>query len=615
MSLASPTDEHAGRLSDEVELYQRTYNTLLRSSGETHLRVLEPAHRAMGSSLHPLADSDEPDLGAFIYAIRRLPDSVADRAQLVILGQEREVFETQRHLDRRVAGGRRPGAAAALVRRRRRHARRADRERLRRRRPDPDAGGLPDRVEQAARAPARGRAGRPTTSPRSEECAEALGGTADDWARLREAWGERFMPRLQLIADQRMNMRLRMLGGTQVGYARMTRRWWQPVHDVARRAGAGGPAALLRQLEHAQPGQHRDRRGARARGGARGVRRGSCPRTTSCATELDAFREGRTEGSWENFLYFVARLYFDSHGEEGRAGAAALGGGVRRVAHPQHHGAAGAGADHPAGEAAARSGWTRGSATWTRRRWRRPRAWSSTSTTRSALAAYNILREVAVDSAMLRGVYVLGKAATLNADVGDVMLSTVVHDEHSGSTYWLDNAFSVDDIAPDLRFGSGLDNQRAVTVKSTFLQNRSYLDFYYREAFTVVEMEAGPYCNAIYEIADADRHPVGEAVNFSKLPVDFGIIHYASDTPYTQARTLGARGLSYYGMDSTYASSLAILPQDPAARGRARLARDHQSLMTQPPPPPWRPVIVALRGRSTLASPAAATCARQVKRG
>ena len=40
------------------------------------------------------------------------------------------------------------------------------------------------------------------------------------------------------------------------------------------------------------------------------------------------------------------------------------------------------------------------------------------------LAAYNILREVAVDSAALRGVYVLGKAATLNADVGDVMIST-----------------------------------------------------------------------------------------------------------------------------------------------------------------------------------------------
>ena len=82
----------------------------------------------------------------------------------------------------------------------------------------------------------------------------------------------------------------------------------------------------------------------------------------------------------------------------------------------------------------------------------------------------------------------------------------------------------------------------------------------------MVEMEAGPFCNAVYEIADADRHPVGEAVNFSKLPIDLGIIHYASDTPYTQARTLGARGLSYYGMDSTYAATIAIVGEVPLKR-------------------------------------------------
>ena len=175
------------------------------------------------------------------------------------------------------------------------------------------------------------------------------------------------------------------------------------------------------------------------------------------------------------------------------------------------------------------------------------------------LAAYNILREVAETAADLRGVYILGKAATLNADVGDVMISSVIHDEHSGSTYWLDNVFDVSDIAPYLRFGSGLDNQRAVSVKGTFLQNRGYLDFYYREAFTVVEMEAGPYCAAVFELSQPARYPIGEPVNFSKLPIDFGVIHYASDTPFTQARTLGARGLSYFGMDSTYASSVAIL--------------------------------------------------------
>ena len=40
--------------------------------------------------------------------------------------------------------------------------------------------------------------------------------------------------------------------------------------------------------------------------------------------------------------------------------------------------------------------------------------------------------------------------------------------------------------AATMQFGSVLDNQKAVTVKGTYLQNRQYLDFYYREAFTVV---------------------------------------------------------------------------------------------------------------------------------
>src|SRR5215210_8858154 len=77
----------ASQLSDEVDLYHRTYTTLLRSSGETLLRVLEPAHRTMGSSLHPLAASEDPDLGAFIYATRRLPDEIF-KARLIVMGQE-----------------------------------------------------------------------------------------------------------------------------------------------------------------------------------------------------------------------------------------------------------------------------------------------------------------------------------------------------------------------------------------------------------------------------------------------------------------------------------------------------------------------------------------------
>ena len=81
----------AGLLSDEVELYHRTYTTLLRSSGETLLRVLEPSHRSMNSSLHPLASTPDVDLGAFMYAMRRLPAGVW-RAAVIVMGQEALVF-------------------------------------------------------------------------------------------------------------------------------------------------------------------------------------------------------------------------------------------------------------------------------------------------------------------------------------------------------------------------------------------------------------------------------------------------------------------------------------------------------------------------------------------
>ena len=78
-----PLQRAAQQVSDEVELYHRTYTTLLR--------VLEPSHRSMTSSLHSLAGSEELDLGAFLYSIRRLPDEVAG-ARVIVMGQEAEIF-------------------------------------------------------------------------------------------------------------------------------------------------------------------------------------------------------------------------------------------------------------------------------------------------------------------------------------------------------------------------------------------------------------------------------------------------------------------------------------------------------------------------------------------
>ncbi len=546
----------AQQVSDEVDLYHRTYTTLLRSSGETLLRVLEPSHRSMTSSLHVLAGSQELDLGAFLYSIRRLPDTVAD-GRVIVMGQEAEVFarhgigplddwaplEAPARRRRWYDDGN--GTMAVLL------ASASDLDDL-----------VPTLVAyqiewnklrlrlRSADWPLEGEV------PDAAECAAVLGGVEDDWIQLAEAWGGAFESRLAQMADRRLNLRIRMLGGSSVGYARMTRRWWAPVRGaLAEHALEDRPMYFVSSNPHSivnlLSGTARRREAEITdwveRDGPEDLR-----------AELALFRDGRTEGSWENFLYFSARDFFEAQpaelkerrSEEERAVG---------ITHISSRTALRVSAQIIALDSLDPALLDPRLGDVDYDKLARSPAVIVNIEYPLGLAAYNILREITEAHDTLRGVYILGKAATLNADVGDVMISSVIHDEHSGSTYWLDNAFSVNDIAPYLKFGSGLDNQRAVTVKSTFLQNREYLDFYYREAFTVVEMEAGPYCNAVYEIADVDRYPVGEAVNFSKLPIDYGIIHYASDTPYTQARTLGARGLDYYGMDSTYASSLAIL--------------------------------------------------------
>jgi hypothetical protein len=546
----------AGLASDEVELYHRTYTTLLRSSGETLLRVLEPSHRSMNSSLHALAATSEVDLGAFLYAMRRLPGGIW-QAAVIVMGQEAQVFERAgigriEEWDAVEAPARRrrwfdshDGTMAVLL------ASTSDLDDL-----------IPTLVAYQVEWNKLHAAVRASDRPDGDDpdpaaCAEAFGGAAEDWIRIREAWGG-LTSFLDEVRSRRLNLRIRMLGGSQAGYARMTRRWWQPVRTSMEQQGLGDrPVYFVSSNPHSMVNLVTPT--ARS-GEAEIVRFIEEHGPQYLREELDRFREGRAEGSWENLLYFGARLLWESLPEDGeewsgrRAAENAVG-----VTHISSRAALRVSAQIIALDKLDPAGLDPRLGAVDADRLARSEAVIVNIEYPLGLAAYNILRELAVSTDVVKGVYVLGKAATLNADVGDVLISGVIHDEHSGSTYWLDNAFSFDDIAPFLRFGSGLDNQRAVTVKSTFLQNREYLDFYYREAYTVVEMEAGPFCNAVYEMADADRYPVGEAVNFAKLPIDFGIIHYASDTPYTQARTLGARGLSYYGMDSTYASSLAIL--------------------------------------------------------
>src|SRR4051794_6538770 len=203
----------SGQLSDEVELYHRTYSTLLRSSGETLLRVLESSHRAMGSSLHAGAGAAELDLGAFLYATHRLPAGVW-RAQRVVMGQEAAVFATQG-----IGPLEEWEAVEAPARRRRWHddgegtlavliASSSDLDDL-----------VPTLVAYQIEWNKLHRLAAATSPPDDVDadwCADALGGSYEDWLRVGDAWGDGLRAFLHEVRERELELRVRVLGGSEV---------------------------------------------------------------------------------------------------------------------------------------------------------------------------------------------------------------------------------------------------------------------------------------------------------------------------------------------------------------------------------------------------------------
>ena len=530
---APPTSGWSGKHA--VELYVRTYNTMLQSSGEIKVESLVQAHLGMGSVLHPLAAQPQSDMGALLYTVRRLPAAII-RCRRVIMGQSPQGF-------RAVLG---PDimsweAVKAPARRRRWYhdgkntlavliASTSDIDDL-----------VPTLVAFQIEWNKLHRSLQ-EVGLSDEEARQAAGATQDDWRRLHDAWGDSFDANLAAIKRDECRIVLRLIGGSHLGFARNASRWWLPIAAAMDELGARDVlTGLARRIER----EIVDWIGRTDR---------------DLDAELRKLEAGHSRASRQNWLYYGARQVFDASPDRERLrkwrAELEAANGVRHIP------ARGTGVD---------------SATQVfmlskldpeaidprvgavdRQKLHESDACIVNVDYPLGEAAYHILRQLAEQAGWVAGVYVLGKAATLNADVGDVMIPNVVYNEHSGNTYWLDNCFTAADVQPNLVYGSALDNQRAVTVRGTFLQNRDYLDFYYQGRYTVVEMEAGPYLDACYEIGQPDRYPVGESVNMAQVHFDLGIVHYASDTPYTQARTLGARGLSYRGMDSTYASAIAV---------------------------------------------------------
>jgi hypothetical protein len=547
--------------SEEIELYLRTLYSLLRSTTEIQIRTLEEVHAGMNSLLHPLARQGASDTSAFIYSLLRLPDCMPD-VKVVALGQSTSVFEN--HGYRNVENW-----IPVNTRARRRRCFYDGKDKL--------ACFIASRsdIEDVIPAitayqiewnklhvifnqlPSSFDIDNIVNNPAEfSKFADFLNLSEDDLRRFEVIWGKDFILNLKRIKNKKCDLRVNLLAGSLSEYWRATRAWWDHI-ESSNPLPKERPVYFISSNPHSIPNLLT---GFALKNEELLINFLKKSDEENLFREFKIIKNKQEKASLENLLYYVLKKAQQTsqlnYLRKDQAKDEAMN-GITRI-NSQHYFDVDAqiielskinyegmdprlknnsdyallkksdaiilNIDYPLG-----------------------------------LAAYNILTKIAERSSPILGVYILGKAATLNGVLGDVMIPNVVYDEHSENTYMFSNAFSASDVADNLIYGTVLDNQKAVTVLGTFLQNGKLADVFYREGYSDIEMEAGPYLSAIFEMYRPTRHPVNEIVNLYNINFDLGILHYASDTPLSKGKNLGAGALSYFGMDSTYAASLAIL--------------------------------------------------------
>lgn len=555
------------REGDQITLYMRTYYSLLRSTDAVQIRTLEETHIAMEPLLHPQADASAPDMSAIVYTSLRLPRCTLDLHH-VVLGQSEGVFQNRGYPQVEswqvvTAPARRrrmfydgegtlavyiasisdiddivPMLTAFQIEWNKMHT----------------LIGLQAGLGGALSAAAEGGE---WSQQLKEEAREVLQLSEDDWRRLEAIWGDALPSLLAAVADRRKRLSVRLLAGSHMAYRRATQVWWDRVNrhvdfDLSER-----PIYFVSSNTHslvntvtcfAQANEERL------------MDYLTCRASPELCAEAERIQRRQVPTNWANFLYYTLKKYLEV--DEGQDLVAA------QHDYEAAHGVTRIPSQHTFDLEVQLIELSKLS-----REHLDPRIVDSLPLERLresnaiilnidyplGFGAYHLLSRIAVNVLELRGAYVVGKAATLNGRIGDVLIPNVVYDEHSHNTFLFNNVFTAMHVSPYLVYGDVLDNQRALAVHGTFLQNRPYMEAFLRRGYTDVEMESGPYLSALYEFIRPRRYPEDELVNLYRVPFEVGILHYASDTPMSKGRNLGSRNLSYYGIDPTYATTVAVL--------------------------------------------------------
>ncbi len=531
-------------------IYINAYRSFLRAEGQMNIEQVVMLYKNMRPSIHKYADQEKVDVEAFMYSYLRLPKNIFEISDIV-LAQIGDIFYRE---GLKIEFWQEVHAPA---RRRKMYFDGTDKLAvfINSVTDLDDMVGLLTAYEiEWNKIHMKMSSFKKEISPKNtSELQKVLEIDEENWERLTRIWDKELYNRLNQIKEKDVHFRVRLLRGNYVDYKKAAQRWFENIMEHTRyKELRNKPLYFVSSNTHSIVNN--------LTGWVTNIEKELISYLKEHKLErfLNYWKEietGEHPGSRENFLWYILKKYEAEHPEIRE----------KRESYERDMGIDFIDAKHYLDINAQVFSLNDIQNTGFAKKigWGADQSHDSEALVLNidyplGLGAYMVLSTILHNVNNLRGVYILGKASFLHANLGDIGLPTKVYDTYSDNTYIFNNAFTKD-YFKEFQTGSVLSNQKVVSTKGTFLHPEAAIQQYFIEDYTIVEMEDGPYLSSLYETTHFDRYPENTTVTMLNTPIDIGIIHYASDTPFTKAITLGTRNLGYEGVEATYASSLAIL--------------------------------------------------------
>ena len=533
---------------DSINLHIRTYRSALKSNLEVTIHSLTNSYLKIDSILHPLAaDATHLDPAAIVYSLLRLP-KIIDLTKIIIMAQSPHVFadagfENVTRWKKTAPTARRrtryfnnkTGICASFI---------------------SSVSDIDDIVnlllayqiewnkfhDLATKSyPTYLKFKQALDDPKF---LDIVGLSLDDWQKIKIALGKNWRLRLKRIYHRPQNLRLRLLAGSWIDYTKTTQEWWK---NLA--INTYGQVNFTHQhVYFVSSNSH----------SLLNIITGFAKKSEKKLLDLAPKNYSHTNPylSHQDFLYYLSKFFNTDKKYQQDLLRIKTQLGILTV--PSAHNLEVNTQIFPVNSLVKSSGLD------PRLKVNKPSKLAKSNAVifnidyPLGFAAYHVLSKVLENVSTVSGVYILGKAAVLNSEVGDIQIPRLVFDEHSQNSFFFKNIFNTFFPFNNTQ-GSILTNQKSVTVYGTFLENESLLKKYSQNDLTIIEMESGPYLSAITEATYDHQTPRDTLVDLNSSSIDIGIINYTSDTPYSKAKNLGAGALNLAGIEPVYLGSLAIL--------------------------------------------------------